>query len=134
VEELMEFPTDRLYSEHHLWVKMEGKTAEIGISDYAKEELGEVDYVDLPDIDADLSRERPFGTLETSKAITDLLAPISGVVIEFNESLAESPEMLTDDPYGDGWLIVVEPSDPDELDSLLKARDYRKLVEAADSD
>ncbi len=130
----MEFPTDRLYSEHHLWVKMEGKTAEIGISDYAKEELGEVDYVDLPDIDADLSRERPFGTLETSKAITDLLAPISGVVIEFNESLAESPEMLTDDPYGDGWLIVVEPSDPDELDSLLKARDYRKLVEAADSD
>jgi glycine cleavage system H protein len=125
----MEFPKDRLYSEHHLWVKVEKDQAVIGITDYAREELGEVDYIELPELDEAIARNRPFGIIETSKAVTDLIAPISAIVVESNTSLVESPEMLTDDPYGDGWLITVEPSDPEELEELLKAPQYEKLVE-----
>jgi glycine cleavage system H protein len=124
----MEFPDDRLYSEFHLWVKVEKDQAVIGVTDYAKEELGDVDYIELPQLDEVLSRNTPFGIIETSKAVTDLIAPISGTVVDRNDLLAESPENLTDDPYGDGWLIAVEPSDTDEFDDLMKWRDYQKLV------
>jgi glycine cleavage system H protein len=124
----MDFPADRLYSEFHLWVKMEKDQAVIGITDYAREELGEVDYIELPEADESVTRNRAFGIIETSKAVTDLIAPISGIVIESNTSLAESPEILTDDPYGDGWLMTVEPADPEELDELLKRADYQKLL------
>lgn len=124
----MEFPSDRLYSEFHLWVKVEKDQAVVGITDYAKEELGDVDYIELPELDEVLSKNKPFGIIETSKAVTDLIAPISGTVLERNDLLAESPEHLTDDPYGDGWLIVVEPSDADELEELMKPADYKKLV------
>ncbi|MGB6065937.1 MAG: glycine cleavage system protein GcvH [Desulfomonilaceae bacterium] len=130
----MEFPTDRLYSEDHLWVKLEKEQALIGISDYAREELGEVDYIELPQVDEALSKNRPFGIIETSKAVTDLLAPISGVVLECNTLLTESPETLTDDPYGDGWLIIVEPSDPDEIDELLNHKAYGKLVKSQEKE
>jgi len=126
----MEFPGDRLYSDYHLWVKVEKDQALIGITDYAREELGEVDYVELPALDDSINRNRPFGIIETSKAVTDLIAPVSGVVVEANVALGESPETVTDDPYGDGWLIAVELSDPDELDELMKARDYSKLVQS----
>lgn len=124
----MEVPRDRLYSEYHLWVKVEKDQAVIGITDYAREELGEVDYIELPELDDSIAKNRPFGIIETSKAVTDLIAPVSGIVVESNTSLAESPETLTDDPYGDGWLVTVEPSDPEELDELLKASQYEKLV------
>ncbi len=133
-ERVMEFPTDRLYSEDHLWVKLEKEQALIGISDYAREELGEVDYIELPQVDEALSKNRPFGIIETSKAVTDLLAPISGVVLECNNLLTESPETLTDDPYGDGWLIIVEPSDPDEIDELLNHKAYGKLVKSQEKE
>jgi glycine cleavage system H protein len=125
----MEFPSDRLYSEFHLWVKMEKDQAVIGITDYAKEELGDVDYIELPEPDEVLSKDKAFGIIETSKAVTDLIAPISGTVLERNDLLTESPENLTDDPYGDGWLIVVEPSDPEEIEELIKPAAYQKLVE-----
>jgi glycine cleavage system H protein len=124
----MEAPEDRLYSQHHLWVKLEKDQAVIGITDYAAEEIGEVDYIELPEPDDTVAKEGAFGALETSKAITDLICPISGVVLECNILLNESPEMVTDDPYGDGWLVVLQPSDPDELDDLMKAGDYAKLV------
>ena len=124
----MEFPKDRLYSEYHLWVKMEAAQAWIGITDYARQELGEVDYIELPNLEDRLSKNRAFGIIETSKAVTDLVAPISGVVVEVNTALAESPEGLTDDPYGDGWLLAVEPSDPDELDELTSAEAYEELL------
>jgi len=124
----MEFPDGLLYSEEHLWVKLERGQASIGITDYAREELGEVDYVELPEPDDNLLRRRPFGIVETSKAVTDLVAPISGVVVETNIALSESPEALSDDPYGDGWLVAVEPSDPDELEDLMQPDVYRKLV------
>jgi glycine cleavage system H protein len=130
---MMDFPADRLYSEYHLWVKVEKDQAFIGVTDYAREELGDVDYIELPELDGTITKNKPFGIVETSKAVTDLIAPISGIVIEKNLALVESPETLTDDPYGDGWLIVVEPSDPEELDELMKARDYSKLA-AGESD
>jgi len=130
----MEFPGDRLYSDYHLWVKVEKDQALIGITDYAREELGEVDYIELPALDDSITRNRPFGIIETSKAVTDLIAPVSGVVVEANVALGESPETVTDDPYGDGWLIAVELSDPDELDELIKARDYSKLVQSLGGD
>ena len=130
----MEFPNDRLYSEYHLWVKQEDSQVWIGITDYAKEELGEADYIELPELEDTLSKNRPFGTIETTKAVTDLLAPISGLVVECNTSLAESPEALTDDPYGDGWLVAVEPSDPEEIEELMDARAYEKLVESQEDE
>ena len=129
----MDFPADRLYSEYHLWVKVEKDQALVGVTDYAREELGDVDYIELPELDDTITKNKPFGIVETSKAVTDLIAPISGIVIEKNVALVESPETLTDDPYGDGWLIVVEPSDPDEFDELMKARNYSKLA-AGESD
>ena len=129
----MDFPADRLYSEYHLWVKVEKDQAFVGVTDYAREELGDVDYIELPELDDTITKNKPFGIVETSKAVTDLIAPISGIVIEKNVALVESPETLTDDPYGDGWLIVVEPSDPDEFDELMKARNYSKLA-AGESD
>ena len=124
----MEFPRDRLYSEYHLWVKVEAGQAWIGVTDYARQEFGDVDYVELPNLEDRLSKNRAFGIIETSKAVTDLVAPISGLVVEVNTALAESPEGLTDDPYGDGWLVAVEPSDPDELDELMNADAYEELL------
>ena len=130
----MDFPADRLYSEYHLWVKMEKDQAVIGITDYAREELGQVDYIELPEVDESVTRNGAFGIIETSKAVTDLIAPISGIVVESNISLAESPEIITDDPYGDGWLMAVEPADPEELGELLKRADYEKLVTSLSED
>ena len=126
----MKFLEDRLYSEYHLWIKTNDKLATIGITDYAKEELGNIDYVELPQIGESLIRSQPFGTLETSKAVTDLIAPISGTVTECNESLAESPQTITDEPYGNGWLVVVEYLDPKDMEQLMTADVYEKLVVA----
>jgi glycine cleavage system H protein len=107
---------------------VEAGQAWIGVTDYARQELGDVDYVELPNLEDRLSKNRAFGIIETSKAVTDLVAPISGLVVEVNTALAESPEGLTDDPYGDGWLVAVEPSDPDELDELMNADAYEELL------
>jgi len=130
----MEFPGDRLYSENHLWVKVEKDQTLIGITEYAKEEVGEVDYVEMPALDDNIIKNRPFGIIETSKAVTELMAPLSGVVVEINVALGESPETVTDDPYGDGWLIAVEPSDPEDMDELLNSKAYEKLVKGLQKD
>jgi glycine cleavage system H protein len=130
----MEFPSDRKYSDYHLWVKVERDLASIGITEHAVEELGEIDYIELPEPDEILTKNRSFGVIETSKAVTDLVAPISGTVVEINTSAVESPEGLGDDPYGDGWLILVEPSDPDELDELLSAGAYKELLDNQDDE
>jgi glycine cleavage system H protein len=124
----MDVPQDRLYSEYHLWIRVEENEAWIGITEYAVEELGEVDYVELPALQEATIRDRPFGILETSKAVTDLVAPISGVVIRTNTVLSESPAALTEDPYEKGWLIVVRPSKPDEMNELITPQVYGELV------
>lgn len=124
----MEFPQDRLYSEYHLWLKQEDGQAVIGVTGYAKEELGEVDYVELPQDDDSLVRNEPFGIIETSKAVTDLVAPVSGTVITTNTELGESPTAVTEDPYESGWLVKVKLSNPEELDDMIKPADYEEMV------
>ncbi len=124
----MEFPKDRLYSEYHLWVRVDGEQVVIGITEYAKEELGDVDYVELPEEEETLVLNEAFGIIETSKAVTDLVAPVSGLVTATNSSLGESPQTVTEDPYGQGWLVQVGLSKPEELGDLIKPLDYEKMV------
>ena len=115
------------YSETHEWVKVEGNVAVIGVSDYAQKEMGDITYVDMPDVDDEVSKEEEFGALESVKASSDLVCPVSGVVVEKNEALEDAPELINQDPYGN-WIIKVEMSDASELDALLDAAGYAKLI------
>ena len=127
----MKFPKDRLYSDYHLWVKTETTLAVIGITEHAAKELGDVDYLELPAPNDDLTKNVPFGIIETSKAVTDLVAPLSGSVVEVNAAALESPGILTQDPYERGWLVKVVPSREADLAELIKPSEYQKLVRAA---
>jgi glycine cleavage system H protein len=124
----MDFPGDRLYSEDHLWVKMENGNALVGITHYAAMILGPANYVELPSGDTRVTRDTAFAAVETNKAVTELLAPISGKVVNVNESLAESPDALTGDPYGNGWIVVMQPTDPEELHELMSQWHYARVV------
>ena len=115
------------YSETHEWVKVEGNVAVIGVSDYAQKEMGDITYVYMPDVDDEVSKEEEFGALESVKASSDLVCPVSGVVVEKNEALEDAPELINQDPY-ENWIIKVEMSDASELDSLLDAAGYAKLI------
>jgi glycine cleavage system H protein len=128
---VMKFPKDRLYSDYHLWVKRETTYAVIGITEHAAKELGDVDYLELPAPNDDLTKNVPFGIIETSKAVTDLVAPLSGSVVEINVHAVESPGILTRDPYEAGWLLKVVPSREADLAELIKPSEYEKLVRAA---
>jgi glycine cleavage system H protein len=122
-------PEDRLYSDFHLWVSLDGHRATIGLTEYALEELGEIDFIQLPEPGESVAKDRPFGLVETSKAVTDLVAPLSGTVAESNQAVQESPPLLMEDPYLRGWLIVATVSDPREIAQLLKAPAYAQAVE-----
>jgi glycine cleavage system H protein len=124
----MVIPADRLYSEFHFWVLQDSTGVVVGISDQATEELGEVDYVELPEPGEHIVRNRSFGLVETSKALTELVAPISGTVMEANAAVREAPEILMQDPYGTGWLIKIDPSDSLQLRELMTAQRYGDLV------
>ena len=115
------------YSETHEWVKVEGNVAIVGVSDYAQKEMGDITYVDMPDVDDEVSKDEEFGALESVKASSDLVSPVSGVVVEKNEALEDAPELINQDPY-ENWIIKVEMSDASELDSLLDAAGYAKLI------
>ena len=115
------------YSETHEWVKVEGNVAIVGVSDYAQKEMGDITYVDMPDIDDEVSKDEEFGALESVKASSDLVSPVSGVVVEKNEALEDAPELINQDPY-ENWIIKVEMSDASELDALLDAAGYAKLI------
>ena len=115
------------YSETHEWVKVEGNVAIVGVSDYAQKEMGDITYVDMPDVDDEVSKDEEFGALESVKASSDLVSPVSGVVVEQNEALEDAPELINQDPYGN-WIIKVEMSDASELDALLDAAGYAKLI------
>jgi len=122
-------PEDRLYSDFHLWVSLDGHRATIGLTEYALEELGEIDYIQLPEPGESVAKDQAFGLVETSKAVTDLVAPLSGTVAESNQAVQESPPLLMEDPYRSGWLIVATVSDPREIAQLLKAQAYAQAVE-----
>jgi len=122
------FPENLRYSETHEWIRPEGGLGVCGITHYAQEQLGDVVHVELPAVDTSFKKGDIFGTIESVKASSDLYAPVSGTVVEVNRNLSEEPELVNQDPYGKGWMIVMELENPEELDHLLSASDYEKLV------
>jgi glycine cleavage system H protein len=129
-----EAPDDLYYSEEDEWARAEGGRITIGITDYAQQQLGDIVFVELPERGALLRRGESFGVVESVKAVSDLYAPVSGEVRSVNSDLADSPEIVNDDCYGEGWMLVVEASDPEELTELLSAEAYRKHVEERSED
>jgi len=126
----MEIPEGLKYSKEHEWVATEDSVATIGITDYAQDQLGEVVYIELPAVGDKVSKDDPFGVVESVKAVSDIYAPISGTVTEINQELVESPEMVNEDPYGDGWLIKIRIADLVELDDLMDGEEYQEMVAA----
>ncbi|MBE0427163.1 MAG: glycine cleavage system protein GcvH [Nitrospirae bacterium] len=122
-------PDNLRYHKEHTWVKVSGKKAIVGITDYAQIALGDIVYIDLPDVDMDLEANNEFGEIESTKTTSSLIAPISGKVIEVNENLSESPETINEDPYGKGWIAAIEIEDMSEIDDLMDASEYAKYVE-----
>ena len=123
-----EIPDDLSYSAEDEWVRREGADARLGVTDYAQEQLGDVVFVELPELGSQLVRGEAFGVIESVKAVSDLYAPISGEVLEVNEELADKPETVNEDCYGDGWILTVRLADEGELDALLDATAYAKHV------
>ena len=124
----MSIPEHLRYSSDHEWALAEGDTVRIGITDYAQDALGDVVYVELPQVGDRVGRGEPFGEVESTKSVSELFAPVSGVVTEVNDELAGAPQRLNEDPYGDGWICTVTFDDAAELDSLLDAAGYRDLI------
>ena len=125
----MEFPDGLKYSKEHEWVLVEDKIAIIGITEFAQHELGDVVYVELPEVGEKVVKDDPFGAVESVKAVSDVFAPVSGAVVEVNDVLPENPETINDDPYGDGWMIKVEMTDMDDLKDLMNAEEYAEYIE-----
>ena len=121
-------PDDLLFTEKHEWVRIEGDTATVGISDYARNQLGDIVYVELPETGVKVSRMNPFGTIEAVKAVSDLYAPVSGEVVAVNDEIPADPTAIKNSPYGDGWMIKIKMSDPGEVDTLMKPEKYKELI------
>lgn len=121
-------PSDLKYHKEHEWVRVEGDIAVIGISHFAQDQLGEVVYVDMPDAGDAVTADETFGEIESVKSVSELYSPVSGEIVEVNESLDDSPETVNADPYGDGWMIKVRMSDTSEIDALMSAADYESFI------
>jgi len=126
----MKIPTELKYTKDHEWVRIEGDTATVGITDFAQGELGDIVYVEVETLDETLAREEVFGTVEAVKTVSDLFLPLSGTIVEVNEALEAEPEKVNSDPYGDGWMIKLKVEDASEIGSLLSAEAYKELVGA----
>ena len=124
----MNIPAELRYSKDHEWIRLEGETAYVGITDFAQHELGDIVFVDIDTVDETLEAEETFGTIEAVKTSSELLLPVAGTVVEFNEALADAPETVNSDPYGEGWIIKVQVSNPADLDGLLDAEAYKELI------
>lgn len=125
----MNLPSELKYSKEHEWLRVEGDNrARIGITDFAQSELGDIVFVELPEVGDEVTAGDPFGSVESVKTVSELYAPVSGKVVEVNEALADSPENVNTSPYGDGWMIVVEMADPSEVDQLLSAEQYKETI------
>lgn len=122
-------PEDLKYHKEHTWVKVSGKKATIGITDYAQEALGDIVYIDLPEVDSETEANSEFSEIESTKATSPVISPVTGTVVEVNEELSESPEIINEDPYGKGWIAVLEMSEPAEVDELLDSSEYEKYLE-----
>ncbi len=124
----MNIPENLRYTEEHEWVRIEGNRAYVGITDYAQKELGDIVFLELPELESDLAAGDQLGVVESVKAIADIHAPVSGIVVEINEALEDSPELINEDAY-DTWVAVIEMTNPNEIDSLLTAEQYKNLVQ-----
>ena len=122
-------PTDLKYSKTHEWAKVEGNTVTLGITDHAQESLGDVVFVELPEEGASVGAGKAYGTVESVKAVSDIISAVSGKVVEFNQNVLDAPDTLNSDPYGEGWLVKVEAEDLKELEALLSAAEYEAFVE-----
>ncbi len=122
------FPEDLLYSQEHIWIRVEGNLATIGITDHAQEKLGEIISLDLPEDNSSVERDEPFGRIESAKASIELISPISGTVISVNEDITDDIGIINSDPHDTGWMIVVEIESPEELDDLLDTGEYQEFV------
>jgi glycine cleavage system H protein len=125
----MQIPDDLRYSTDHEWIRVEGGKVTIGITDYAQDALGDVVFVDLPEVGAVVEATASISEVESTKSVSDIYAPVSGTIAEVNADLGDAPERLNEDPYGEGWICVIELTDPSQVDGLLTAADYRELVE-----
>lgn len=126
----MNIPANLKYTKDHEWISVDGDTATIGITDFAQKELGDIVYVEVETLDQTLEQDEIFGTVEAVKTVSDLFLPVSGEIIEFNETLETTPELVNSDPYGDGWMIKVKMSDTSQFDNLLTAEQYKELIGA----
>ena len=124
----MNIPAELKYTKDHEWVSVDGDVATVGITDFAQGELGDIVYVEVETLDETLEMEAVFGTVEAVKTVSDLFLPVSGEIVEFNDSLETEPELVNSDPYGQGWMIKVKMSDPSEAEGLLSADDYAALI------
>lgn len=124
----MSLPADLKYTKDHEWVRIEGDTATVGITDFAQGELGDIVYVEVDTVDETLDREEVFGTVEAVKTVSDLFLPLTGEIVEFNEKLESEPEVVNEDPYGEGWMIKIKFTSPEEVDDLLDAEAYGAII------
>lgn len=126
----MKFPENLKYTNEHEWIRVEGDVAYVGITDYAQEQLGDIVFVDVPTVGETLDANEVFGTIEVVKTISDLFLPVSGEILEQNEALEDNPDLVNKDPYGEGWLIKMKPSDLSQLDNLMDAEAYKGVINA----
>lgn len=124
----MEFPEELKYSREHEWALVEGKVATIGITDFAQDKLGDIVFVELPAVGDKVIKDEAMGVVESVKAVSDVYSPVSGTVIEINDDLPDSPDMIDEDPYGDGWIVKIQMSDPTDLEDLMESEAYEAFV------
>ena len=125
---MMSLPADLLYYKEHVWVRREGSDLRIGITDFAQSELGDIVFVELPEVGDTIEQDEPFGSLESVKTVSELYAPLSGTVVEINEVLSDKPEQINESPYQQAWMIVIEGSDEEQLDGLYSAAEYETYI------
>jgi glycine cleavage system H protein len=126
----MNIPENLKYTKDHEWIRVEGNTGYVGITDYAQNELGDIVFIEIETVDETLDKEEVFGTIEAVKTVSDLFMPISGKVVKLNPKLEDSPELVNSDPYGEGWMVQVNIANPAELNNLLSASQYKELINA----
>lgn len=126
----MTIPGNLKYTKDHEWIRLEGDTAVVGITDFAQNELGDIVFIEVETIGENMEKEETFGTIEAVKTVSDMFMPVGGEVIEFNEKLVEKPELVNKDPYGEGWIVKIKVAEPAQLEELLDAANYKELVGA----
>lgn len=124
----LKLPDDVRYTEDHEWAKAEGEHCRVGVSDYAQDQLGEIVFVELPEVGATFDKGSEFGTLESVKAVSELFMPVSGEIAAVNDELADAPQLVNSDPYGQGWMVEIKPADPAELEQLKSKQDYLEML------